>query len=463
MPYNRPKTTSSASSGASSLATNNWPLSQTDVILAGDEFSIDLPTTTIGYDQVYTVSAGTYNSDSSGAVTLNFTPVLVANVAVGVGIQLKNPRIISTNVKNAISNEGTENICYLMQFNFYNDTLGREEITNLTTAPLDLNFNYFDYEGTSKVITDGIQSIASTTVATENWRVNSKTLQRGQSFTFTQHTQTYTITVPTSPVNYNNIQVNGAHSASGNVIDLKGFGVSQTNAVRAGDVLKITDSSSVGYTYYTVKYSADADSSGNINNLELLSNLIYSISNNAAVDFTNYNYFSDSNGKVTFKITSGLEFQVADDTQLTKKWTGIGGNLGFEAITESNDLAAQGTDIILSGVDQSIISIVLSKKYIGRYCRTWLCHFNSSAIIIDSPLMIFWGRMNGGFDIEETREEDVPGTVEIRLRAVDRMGDLTRVRGIQTNLESHQKLYKGDMFFEFVDKTINKVIKWGPS
>lgn len=146
----------------------------------------------------------------------------------------------------------------------------------------------------------------------------------------------------------------------------------------------------------------------------------------------------------------------------SKTWTGIGGVLGFSAIQESVDLAGSGVDIIVSGVDQTIINKILGRKYIGRMVRIWMAKLDANQAILADPVLIFFGRMNGGFKIDEQRGEDGrPGSVTITCRATDRMGDFSRIVGIQTNVPSHQKYFPRDRFFSFVPSLRSKSIKWG--
>lgn len=145
----------------------------------------------------------------------------------------------------------------------------------------------------------------------------------------------------------------------------------------------------------------------------------------------------------------------------SKTWQGIGGNVGFEAITETTDLKGNGITQILSGVEQSIVSAILTYTCHGRYAKTWLAHIDSNGAIMEGPKRIFWGRMNGGFEVDEVREEGKPGTVTIRGRFVNRIGDLQLIRGIQSNEESHQRFFDGDEFFKDVASMMNKKITWG--
>lgn len=144
-------------------------------------------------------------------------------------------------------------------------------------------------------------------------------------------------------------------------------------------------------------------------------------------------------------------------------WTGIGGALSFEQVQESQDINASGVKMILSGVNQSILTILLQQFYIGRVVQIWLAHFDANGAIIADPLLLFNGKMNGGFEIEESHDEKMPGTVTILANMTDRLADLEQRNGIQTNLDSHQRLFSGDEFFEFVPDLASKVLEWpGP-
>lgn len=146
----------------------------------------------------------------------------------------------------------------------------------------------------------------------------------------------------------------------------------------------------------------------------------------------------------------------------SKTWQGIGGALGFSAVQESVDLAGSGVDIGVSGVDQTIINKILGRKYIGRMVRIWMAKLDANQAVLADPVLIFFGHMNGGFKIDEQRGEDGrPGSVTITCRATDRMGDFSRVVGIQTNVPSHQKYFPTDRFFSFVPSLRSKSIRWG--
>lgn len=149
----------------------------------------------------------------------------------------------------------------------------------------------------------------------------------------------------------------------------------------------------------------------------------------------------------------------------TYTWQGIGGNLGFNTITETTDLSGHNAEFVLSGVEQNFVSIILTQKYIGREMQAWVTHIDPTTpgAGFNDPVCLFRGRMNGGFEVEEDRPEDRPGTVTVRGRFVDLMGDMQQVKGVMTNLESHQKVAPGDLLFKDVANIAGKIkaVFWG--
>lgn len=143
-----------------------------------------------------------------------------------------------------------------------------------------------------------------------------------------------------------------------------------------------------------------------------------------------------------------------------QQWTAVGGALGFRAFQESSDLSSPGVEFTFSGVDQSIIAILLSETYIGRTAKLWLCHFDTSGQVISDPLLLFSGFMNGGWGVTEDRPTQGGGTVTITGRCTDRLAELDQRHGIQTNVGSHQIWFPGDTFFAGVGALQGQPLVW---
>jgi len=143
-------------------------------------------------------------------------------------------------------------------------------------------------------------------------------------------------------------------------------------------------------------------------------------------------------------------------------WLGVGGLLGFEPIEEVPDLRATGVPVRLSGVDQTIIAILLSENYRGRSAEIYRAKFAVDGTIVADPINIFTGRLNSGFEIRDVFDEKgaQTGTVEITVRLVSDLALLGYTRGIKTNLASHQAVEPDDTFFQHVNG-IPQEILWG--
>lgn len=142
-------------------------------------------------------------------------------------------------------------------------------------------------------------------------------------------------------------------------------------------------------------------------------------------------------------------------------WTAIGDALGFNAVQESTDLSAGTIELTLSGVDDSILGVLLSQFYIGRSATVWRAHLNSSAgTVIADPLLLFSGFMNGGYTVRDVRPIDGHGTCTITMRCTDQLARLDERRGFQTNETSHQAVYADDRFFQHVNVLAHKPFTW---
>lgn len=186
----------------------------------------------------------------------------------------------------------------------------------------------------------------------------------------------------------------------------------------------------------------------------------YTVSNVTADTFriTKSYVTGDSTGYLEISNITYLTTAFHNITWDSKTWIALGGNLSYDVIREGSDLSGYGITLFLSGVDQTAIALILGKKYIGRDCKVWFAHMGSDGQIVADPKLVFWGKMNGGFEIRERHDDRIPGTVDVIGRMTDRFGELTLVRGIQCNVESHQRVFSGDEFFSHVPSLMTKTV-----
>lgn len=149
------------------------------------------------------------------------------------------------------------------------------------------------------------------------------------------------------------------------------------------------------------------------------------------------------------------------------QWNGntyeaIGGLLEIGGTEEASDGKAQGVDLKLAGVTQTIISTILSTNFRGQTVLLYLAHLDrTTGQVVDAPLLIHKGLQLSSYTIEESRDRNA-GTVTVSTRVSGYLG-ATRVRGIQTNLVSHQHHFSGDTFFMNTASLSNVKVYWGTS
>jgi hypothetical protein len=138
----------------------------------------------------------------------------------------------------------------------------------------------------------------------------------------------------------------------------------------------------------------------------------------------------------------------ADLVWAGQTWEGVGGNLQLGAVEESRDASAQGVDLSLSGVDQSILSALLSYDYRGRVCQVYRAHLNpTTGAVITDPQLLFEGLQVAAFEVTEQRDSRNGGTVTVKTSIRGRMG-VDRRKGIISSLVGHQRYFPGDTFWQ---------------
>lgn len=150
-------------------------------------------------------------------------------------------------------------------------------------------------------------------------------------------------------------------------------------------------------------------------------------------------------------------------------YSAVGGLLQHDQISETQDRRAQGVDVKLSGVDQTVISAILTNNFRGREARIWLIHIDPDTGTHETPDLVWRGRMNGEFQIEEDRDEDGEAhSVTVSTRIVSAMAMLNTVRSVRTNVASHEEMLRRagqasptDTFFSRIQTLAGKQVYWG--
>ena len=122
--------------------------------------------------------------------------------------------------------------------------------------------------------------------------------------------------------------------------------------------------------------------------------------------------------------------------------------LSFGSSSESSDLAVNGIDITLSGVEQTYVAIFLTNNYIDVPVKLYRAVLNSADVVIGDPILVFDGLITS-FAIEDTEDSS-----EISITTASHWADFEKLNGRKTNHNSQVLHFPNDEGFEFAAKTI---------
>ena len=129
---------------------------------------------------------------------------------------------------------------------------------------------------------------------------------------------------------------------------------------------------------------------------------------------------------------------------------------GFDSITESSDLEIQTISAGLSGVDQTYLSDLFDRNYLDRPIKIYRAYLDDAGDIIGEPVTIFDGRM----DQPSIKDNPADGSFMVSIAASSTWKDFDKTNGLQTNDNTHQRIFSGDKGFEFAAQILDS-ITWG--
>lgn len=179
------------------------------------------------------------------------------------------------------------------------------------------------------------------------------------------------------------------------------------------------------------------------------------------------NYYNGSTEQ-TLKLSTASQDIDVDVGSGTETFSGTGVLMGISNIDESADMDAPGVDITFDGVDQTIISVILSNQFRGRKIKAWRIWLDPSDGSVLESIMVFDGYQNEAYSVSESQTE-LPDAVAVSTRCVSRLTKFNATRSVKTNVTSHNELLEragvatGDLGFEFVPAIQDKEVYWGRS
>jgi hypothetical protein len=175
---------------------------------------------------------------------------------------------------------------------------------------------------------------------------------------------------------------------------------------------------------------------------------------------------------LSFSYAPSGETLTSPPSSVPTVFTAVGGQLIHSGAPEIGDLKAQGSQLELYGVDQTVINLIQANNFRGRPLRIYLVHFDPDTGVQDTPDLIFVGRQNGDFTVIEDRQHDNPsgsgGTVTVSTRITADIASVNTKVSTRSNVTSHEEMLRrsgvaspDDKFFKRVITLQNKDIYWG--
>lgn len=159
-----------------------------------------------------------------------------------------------------------------------------------------------------------------------------------------------------------------------------------------------------------------------------------------------------------------------DVVALSQTWTAVGGALLQGAVPDVADRKAQGLDLSLFGVSQTIIALIQLNQFRGRNILIYLIQGDPDTGVFGVPDLIFRGRQNSDYKITEDRDHESResgGTVTVKTRISADLSQINSATSCRTNVPSHQEFLRraglstSDDFFNRVLSIMNTTIFWG--
>ena len=162
------------------------------------------------------------------------------------------------------------------------------------------------------------------------------------------------------------------------------------------------------------------------------------------------------NGDVA--VWSGVGDFVSSVSGSSITYIGVGEFAMISPMQESQDLAARGINLSLSGIPSALLSILLGDVEQGRSVSVFMGFFNESTrTTINNEFELF----NGIVDIPSVAESG--DTATIAISAENRLIDLGKVRVRRYTQEDQARDDVTDLGFEFVPSLQDKEILFGSS
>ena len=128
--------------------------------------------------------------------------------------------------------------------------------------------------------------------------------------------------------------------------------------------------------------------------------------------------------------------------------------LGISESTEATDITKSSVSVVLSGADQTYISVVLNENITNAPVTIYRGLLDSGNTIIADPFLLYSGNIEN-YSISEGETDST-----VQLSVVSHWADFDKKNGRKTNNTSQQRFFSTDVGMDFASQTVQD-IKWG--
>lgn len=164
---------------------------------------------------------------------------------------------------------------------------------------------------------------------------------------------------------------------------------------------------------------------------------------------------------IKFNFTSGtllLNTTYADLVIGGNTYLASAGILQISSIGETSEVQAVGVDIMLNGLDTSLLSAGLTEDTQGMVCEVYfgvLTTTSNADAIVDTPYQIFSGFIDRMSIIENGETSSLQFSIENKMVTLEHPVDRRYTD------QDQQNLFSGDKGCEFVTSLQDKSVAWG--
>jgi len=138
-----------------------------------------------------------------------------------------------------------------------------------------------------------------------------------------------------------------------------------------------------------------------------------------------------------------------------RTFVGNGLFTGFSPPSEGNNAEAAGWTLGLTGIPSALVSTALGQARRGKTGKVWMGFFDGAGSLIASPFLIAEGRL----DVPSISDDGETSAISIAYEG--HLRDITASHEIRYTHEEQQRIFPGDLGFEFVTSIVDRQVTWG--